>query len=129
MNLETDRNGMSPLLLLSRAMSSGVPLCVVRRSNAETYRKDKRIEHIEDSVRGQMVQNAQESDCWKQTVTALVATSKETGGPDRFLILSFGMQGRELPAVLETRHPSTEDNLNSGFHSANTSAASESGHY
>lgn len=112
----------------ARATNSGVPLCgVVRRSSAETHRKDKRIEHSKDSARGQTVQSAQESDCWKQTdsIGDYIKGDGRTGFLSFLLVCRVG----SFPAVLETRHLPTEDNLNSGFHSANTSAASESGHY
>lgn len=83
MNLETDRNRMIPFLLLSRAMrSSGIPLCVCEKVNAETYRKDKRIIRVKGlSERTDGAERLRRRDCWKQTVTALVTTSKETGGP------------------------------------------------
>lgn len=96
---------------------------------AETYRKDKRIKHFKEfGERTNDIEHSIEVTVGNETLTALVTTSKETGKPG-FLSFLLVCEVGSFPAVLETRHPSTEDNLNSGFHSANTSAVSESGHH
>lgn len=90
---------------------------IVRRSKAETYRKDKRIKHFKESGERTNDRHSIRVTTGNETLTALVTTSKETGkwGFLSFLLLC---EGGDCPAVLETSHRSTEDSLRSGFHSA-----------